>query len=250
MVNDLNLFGDTIKDSILLHIPHSSKHIPNKDSFLLDEVQLNKELLLSTDIATNQIFQVDNIKKFTCDFNRLFCDVERFIIGETMDSYGRGLYYTHTIDNKKLRKFDYSDYWDVLTNYFIPYHSNLTDVVQSILNKNGQAIIIDCHSFNDNRLWYENDSNRPDICIGIDNFHTPNFLTFYLINHFKKYGLTVETNNPYSGSLVPTKFYQKDVNVQSIMIEINKRLYMTNDTKLNNDKVQWLNGIIKELLNF
>jgi len=245
-----NAFNDNIKDSILFHIPHSSINIPNTNNFLIDGNELNNELIFSTDIATDKIFNVNGIKKFTCDFSRLFCDVERFIIGETMDSYGRGLYYTKTTDNKDLRKFNYNDYWNVLTNYFIPYHNNLTETIQSNLNENGSVIIIDCHSFNSKRLRYESITNRPDICLGIDEYHTPKFLIDYIKNHFESNGLIVEINTPYSGTFVPSKFYNINHNVQSIMIEINKRLYTDNDKIIIDSKVDELNTIIQSLFDF
>jgi N-formylglutamate amidohydrolase len=39
-------------------------------------------------------------------------------------------------------------------------------------------------------------------------------------------GYTVELNRPYSGSLVPLEFLDTEPRVQSIMIEVNRRLYL------------------------
>jgi N-formylglutamate amidohydrolase len=46
----------------------------------------------------------------------------------------------------------------------------------------------------------------------------------------------VKVNFPYGGSIVPMEHYHKKRRVSSIMIEINKRLYMNEDTlqKLDN----------------
>jgi N-formylglutamate amidohydrolase len=247
---DISIHNDEIRNSILLHIPHSSTYIPDFNSFCISDNELDNEKLLSTDIATDKIFQVDGIKHITCEFNRLFCDVERFIIGENMDKYGRGLYYTKTINDKNLRTFNYNNYWNILTNYFLPYHDKLTNIVQSILIENGFAIIFDCHSFNAKPLKYEPTTERPEICIGIDDFHTPKYLIDHVMLHFKKYGFNVQINNPYSGTFVPIKFYQNNKNVQSIMIEINKYLYMDDDNILIDKKVNELNRIISELFKF
>lgn len=37
-------------------------------------------------------------------------------------------------------------------------------------------------------------------------------------------------NQPYSGSIVPGSFYQKDASVCSIMVEVNRSLYMNEVT--------------------
>ncbi len=33
-------------------------------------------------------------------------------------------------------------------------------------------------------------------------------------------------NNPFSGTIVPLKYYSKNINVHSVMLEINRSLYM------------------------
>jgi N-formylglutamate amidohydrolase len=72
--------------------------------------------------------------------------------------------------------------------------------------------------------------NRPDICIGTDKFHTSEDLSKKLQVACKNTGLKSKFNSPFSGSLVPTKLYQKDARVQSIMIEVNRKLYMNEKT--------------------
>lgn len=44
--------------------------------------------------------------------------------------------------------------------------------------------------------------------------------------HCKGLGHSVLMNKPYSGSIVPMKYYRKDKRVQSIMLEINRKLYL------------------------
>jgi len=44
---------------------------------------------------------------------------------------------------------------------------------------------------------------------------------------FKEYKVTI--NSPYAGSLVPTKYYMKDNRVKSVMLEVNKKLYLKED---------------------
>ena len=47
-----------------------------------------------------------------------------------------------------------------------------------------------------------------------------------MCKYFKKQGYEVEINSPFSGAIVPEKYYQCERRVISIMIEINRQLYM------------------------
>ena len=43
-------------------------------------------------------------------------------------------------------------------------------------------------------------------------------------------GYSVAVNEPYAGTLVPSDYYRSDSNVQSVMIEVNRALYMDEST--------------------
>lgn len=70
-------------------------------------------------------------------------------------------------------------------------------------------------------------SVRQDICIGTDNFYTPKELVDNSVHFFESAGLSVKVNSPYNGTIVTLKHYGKDDRVNSIMIEVNKKLYVT-----------------------
>ena len=57
---------------------------------------------------------------------------------------------------------------------------------------------------------YESDKeeNRPDICIGVDEFHTPKDLVNLLKANLEEVGYGVKINSPFSGSIVPLNFYK------------------------------------------
>jgi N-formylglutamate amidohydrolase len=124
----------------------------------------------------------------------------------------------------------------------------LTESVEQKLNKHNFAIIIDCHSFANTPFETDLDKspNRPDICLGVDEFHTPKWLVEQIKHRFKQHGLSVNINSPYSGTIVPTKFFQKDGRVRSIMIEINRKLYMKENMVIA-EEVSKLNQIIQEI---
>lgn len=85
---------------------------------------------------------------------------------------------------------------------------------------------------------------RPDICIGADEYHTPQKLTDIIKLQFESLGYSVEINSPFSGSIVPSKYYKQDKRVVSIMIEVNRKLYMNEETFL---KSKQFNTISKKI---
>ena len=78
--------------------------------------------------------------------------------------------------------------------------------------------------------------DTPDICIGVDSKYTSKELTDMVKDFFIDKGYSVRINYPYSGTIVPNKyFYKEEKRLESIMIEINKRLYLGNNSKIKKD---------------
>ena len=103
------------------------------------------------------------------------------------------------------------------------------------LRDNNTALIVDCHSFSNEVLPHEESDVRPDICIGTDNFHTPLELLSEVSGLFTDQGYDVAVNQPFSGTIVPLQYYGKDQRVTSIMIEINRKLYLDENFNKSED---------------
>ena len=88
--------------------------------------------------------------------------------------------------------------------------------------------MVDAHSFPSRPLPYEDDQHldRPDICVGTDPFHTPPHLRDAAVHFFEAAGWRVAVDRPFSGALVPLRFYGTDARVKSVMVEVNRCLYM------------------------
>lgn len=244
----IDLFKDDILSSFVLHIPHSGTNIPNNDDFILENIEQNLNLL--TDWATERIFDVDNIDKIVTPYSRLFCDVERFEdYMEPMVEVGRGFFYTKGYDGSELRKPNAKLKDEVYREYYLKHHELFYNKVKEKLDKYGFCHIMDCHSFNDNPVVpFIDQPKSPDICIGTDDFHTPKHLLNYSMNYFNNLGYSVEINNPYAGCIIPKPYFKKDDRVMGIMVEINKRLYM-NENVIDDVKVEKLKGIMNEYFN-
>jgi len=108
----------------------------------------------------------------------------------------------------------------------------LSSAVENAIECYGRCLIIDCHSYPQTALPYEasSDADRPDICIGTDEYHTPKQLADWLVNAFARSGRSVSLNSPFSGSLVAQGYYHLDKRVESVMIEVRRDTYMNEHT--------------------
>ena len=223
--------------TMLLHIPHSSVKIPDdvRSSLLLSDDQLHKELLRMTDRFTDLLFDIDGTKRLVYPVSRLVCDPERFSDDalESMASKGMGAIYTQTSEGSMLRKkLSPQERKQLLERFYAPHHAALEAMVQTELNIQGFCLIIDCHSFSSVPLPHEPDQriDRPQLCIGTDDFHTPEWLMQSIEESDASAGWTMEINRPFSGTIVPMSVYKKDLRVFSVMLELNRSLYMDEST--------------------
>jgi N-formylglutamate deformylase len=224
-------------EAIILHIPHASTALPNKNEFLLVHEALAYEVDAMTDHATDLLFKLPGAQRCVFPVSRLVVDPERFLEDE-MERVGMGVVYTHTSSGKLLRRVSVVERQQLINQYHHPHHAQLAAMTRDVLSNYGGCLIVDCHSFPATPLTYETDTNRPDICIGADAFHTPSGLSDNLVYAFKKLGYSVAINSPFAGTLVPLDYYQLDQRVQSVMIELNRGLY---------DTPQKLNKLTKQL---
>lgn len=220
---------------MILHIPHASAQIPAdvREGLFISNAELQSELLAMTDWFTDDLFDYNGhlASKVIYPVSRLVADPERFPddTKEIMAKCGMGAVYTRTSGGDVLRsKLTPSERQCLLDAYYIPHHIALTAAVQAELDRLDLALVVDCHSFPSQPLPYELNQNldRPDICIGTDEYHSPKSLVETVASCFEDYGYSVGIDRPFSGSIVPSDYYQKNSRVTSIMIEINRRLYM------------------------
>lgn len=241
-----------MKNKIILHIPHSSTNIPLTEGFVVDQNELNSEILKLTDWYTDDLFFSENDIMIIADFSRIFCDPERFTDDalEIMAQYGMGVLYEKNDDGKTIRIVTPNLKEKVLTEYYWKHHSKLSNAVNNQLKNFGKAIIIDCHSYPSKPLIRSLDKNpnRPDFNIGTDAFHTPKELIDLSISFFKNKGFSLGIDWPYKGSIVPLEHYKKNQNVQTIMLEINRALYLKEPSKEKSEKYFEIKTITSEFI--
>jgi len=222
---------------LVLHVPHSSTHIPDsvRPTLLLTEAEIQRELLQLTDWYTDELFHFDDAASVRYPVSRIVVDPERFEddADEIMAQSGVGVIYADTCDGRPLRHAPTpSGRETLLAAYYRPHHAALTDAVSRAVREHGRCLVIDCHSFPSYPLPFELDQrlDRPDICIGTDTFHTPSELVDDVIDGFRENGYSVALNRPFAGALVPATFFRSDASVAALMIEVNRSLYMDEST--------------------
>ena len=221
----------------IVHIPHSSLYIPDayRSSFCVDDRIIRREQLYVTDAYTDELFRDDSLTETRVinPVSRLLCDVERFRDDkdEMNAKAGHGLMYTRGAFGRKLRDYDNDLRERILADFYDPHHACLTSCVLERLESCGRCTILDGHSFNSvwpirlNCLF-----DRPDFCIGTDPFHTPTELRDRLVNACRDAGYHPRINTPFCGAITPICCYGKDKRVTSVMIEVNRKLYMNERT--------------------
>jgi len=249
---------------MIAHVPHGSTFIPQdvRHSLLLSDAGLKKELILMTDSYTPELFAgiaASGSLAFVNNYSRLVVDPERFENeeDEVMSSRGMGAIYTKTACQQMLRnELSAKEKEEMLSTYFRPYHEALRNEVQEMLERFERCLIIDCHSFPSKPLPCELDKSidRPDICIGSDPFHTPNGLITLVRSFCDANGITVAIDKPFAGTYVPLMHLGKDKRVSSIMVEVNRSLYMDETTGDRSSQFsqtkEMIDGLIKEVIGF
>ena len=214
---------------IIINVPHSSTYIPLEETQYYITPKIQHELDVMTDHYCDDLYNTGNAM-LRFPVSRLVCDPERFRndAEEIMASVGMGAIYSACSDGSRLRVISEQHKEELLSRYYDSYHKRFENAVSRNLRRYGRCLIIDGHSFYDEPLPYEydQDCNRPDLCIRTDDMHTPQMVEDKLRCFFENRGYSVEINRPFAGCIVPTRFYRKDKRVMSVMIEINRRLYI------------------------
>ena len=239
MAQNFEIIPGDPASSVSLHVPHAARFIPAevRSEILLNDDKLLAELDSMTDSRTDEIALAATEKSavkpwlFINQFSRLVIDPERFPDDrEIMNKVGMGAVYRKTSTGQDLRSDDFSGEQALLEKYFHPYAKALEELVTSRLQANGAVTIIDVHSYRPEQHVnaVNHGQKRPAMCIGSDEFHTPNELIGAAIASFSNLGDVYE-NEPYAGTYVPLKFYGVDNRVHSIMMETRANTFLDDE---------------------
>lgn len=220
--------------TIILHIPHSSTvfGFADRDALaVLGEDFIRRSIPL-IDWYTDELFMPysldDKIIPIVFDTCRTLVDVER-MCDDPLEERGLGITafalfpkwqceygvrLTYEDDTRYMKK--YLEHQHKLANLLVEHHN---------------SILIDCHSFSSEPTILQPDASKNkdiDICLGFNEDRTkpsPEILEL-VKRHFHERGYRVAFNVPFSNS----KTVETPAKYKSLMIEVNKSLYMDEST--------------------
>jgi len=226
---------NSIPAFVIFHVPHDSTVIPAsvRQQFLLGDAALATEIVRMTDHQTLKLFarDVPSNQIVYAEVSRIVVDCERFLNDflEPMSALGMGAVYQRTSDGLNLRRpITPIERQALIDTWYHPHHKRLESMTQQFLDQYDRALLIDAHSFPSRPLLYELDqsADRPEICIGTDEFHTPKLLAAAFVDAFSAAGFDVRLDVPFAGALVPLRHYRTDRRVSAIMVEVNRGTHL------------------------
>ncbi len=140
-----------------------------------------------------------------------------------------------------------------IEDYYRPYYNTLTDLIENAHYKFGQVFHINCHSMPASSAYPKrpvgligNKAKPSDFVLGDRNATTcdPAF-TRALRDFIQGLGYTVTINDPFKGVELIKRYSSPMRGYHSLQIEINKALYMNEETMTKNDNY----GRLKEDIN-
>lgn len=234
--------GGRCRNHLILHIPHSgTKFKYNKWD---NQNKLIEAVYKMTDWHTDKLFRpVKDISPayysmFIFDYNRFDIDVERLLIDEPMEKLGQGIAYSRFDEFGITRLLSEKDLQEIRREK-INWDSKVGQAISSIPGNKG-VYLIDCHSFPrvvsdiDFNIGFNEDESKP--CDSIIN---------NISEMLSRNGYSVGINAPYSNSYTPAA----NRPYKSIMIEVNKKLYLSENNSLKSDYYK-LNTLISKIYNF
>lgn len=137
--------------------------------------------------------------------------------------------YGEPLQEKKLSVAEVQERLDV---YYHPYHRELKRIMDETLARHGMLWHLSCHCMSAVGAPTHGDAGkeRADFCLG--NFHGETAsaeFTELVASTLRAAGYSVAINEPYVGYELNTRYGAPQRGVESLMIEINKKLFM--DTK-------------------
>ena len=241
-----NIDNPRYYDHLFLHIPHSSTRFPEKTGNTFNYEDLNEEERLLIDYFTDELFLPDKeeerIYNIVFPFCRLYCDVER-MLNDPIEKIGLGISYWKSVSTGEIGH--YRDYFFSEDDYMGAYLDFHAESAKKFIGKYGSRLLIDCHSFSAKPTLLNPSPSDIDICIGFNEDETkPNKVVIGNIEqYFESLGYKVGINTPFSNS----KTLPVRGEYHTVMIEVNKRLYMNESTLEKTEGFTKLHNEIQDL---
>ena len=250
---------------IVLSSPHSGNFYPKEfenlsqipnETIRQSEDSLVDQLLLTNHESENVLLSaiwsrgVVDVNRSINDFNEnnFQPPIKKFkSIPTNYSRSGLGVIPSRSVNNEPIYKStipgDISTKW--LETAWKSYHDNLNQILKRVYEIFGYYILLDFHSMPSNN----NSGINTDIVLGdcYGSSISPKII-MYVKKHFSNNGFKVKLNNPYSGGYITENYGLPKKGLHTLQIEINRSLYINEQTREKNHNFNHLQNIIKIFL--
>ena len=140
-----------------------------------------------------------------------------------------------------------------VNTYHRPYHKILKNLLDNTYKKFGKFYHVDAHSMQNQATAMSDQSQgtkRPDFVIGDrEGTSCKRRFTDLIVDFLKSLNYSVDVNYPYKGMELIRAYSDPLQNKNSVQIEVNRKLYMNEETREKIDNFKILKQDLKKLIN-
>lgn len=251
-----NLYPPKNKFIGVLSIPHSGEDLPSVfTSFLTDNWD---DLIQDIDYRVHELIDIEQLQE--AGIAVIKSNIIRVAIDLNRTEETALLNWKQNTKNRRLvlNEPDMSQAKELLGMYYTPYFEMIKTLINELKLKLGHCNFVDLHSMPGVAEEYhlkinpKQDKLRPDFCVSDQTglTCTQEFID-YIVEELRKDYADVKINAPYFGGHITQHVHKEFENTNNIQIEINRAIYMDENTKeLNPDFIKKLKpALTRSLIN-
>lgn len=247
--------------------PHSGRVYPPDFVTCVDKASLQQledgfvDQLIGGLTATGATVVLAQFPRAYIDPNRAEHDLDPTLIDgpwlkpllpSTKTELGVGLIFRRTLDGRNLYsgKLTPQAIRHRLDTCYLPYHAHLKRSLDAVYAEHGQVIHLNCHSMPslDGPTSANAANKRPDFCLGNRHGTTASeTLMDQIEGMLQGCGYRVSRNVPYAGVELVRRYAEPECGRHSVQIEINRALYMDEQTHQPHDGLVRIQAVMTSL---
>jgi len=248
--------------------PHAGEDVPDEERPLylgdVDALLRDGDLYVDRLVEGAEVYGATVLgtpwSRFVIDLNRLPDDTSARSVAGTRARRGPGYYgdrgiiwavTTHgePIYRRPLKRREFERRRD---RYYTPYHDRLAAELADLRERFGSVVLLDAHSMPSRAARMHSDRSgaaRADIVPGdVDGTSCAPWLSDLVEQWWRDAGYTVRRNQPYRGGGITRRHADPANGVHAIQLEVNRALYMDEDTLEPHDGLQTLRADYQQFI--
>ena len=253
---------------IVVDVPHAGEWIPDEvsEEMVVGDRLLRRDLDLYVDRFWRRapdegaVLIASNVSRYVVDLNRAPDDVSPDAVrgGEKKFDPGyyqeRGVVWRQTTGGTPVMDgpLEPEDFQRRLDSFYFPYHEALETEIAETVDQFGYCLLVDGHSMPSRGRQGHSDPGRrrADIVPGdVDGTSCQRTVRWTVEQHYRDNNYSVRSNDPYKGGWITRHYGDPDNDVHAIQIEVNRDLYMDEETfEIKDEGIEKLTEVCSGLL--